>query len=103
MGGLPARDWSEGAELYHLIAEGIPNMVWTARADGGLDYFNRRVFEYTQLTAKELRDWGWRDVIHPEDWALCEARWRRSLETGENYEIEYRIRRGSDSGWPFLP
>jgi len=99
MGDLPARDWSEGVELYHLIAEGIPNMVWTARADGGLDYFNRRVFEYTRLTADELEDWGWRDVIHPEDWSMCEARWQRSLETGENYEIEYRIRRGSDSSY----
>jgi PAS domain S-box-containing protein len=99
MGDLPARDWSEGSELYHLIAEGIPNMVWTARADGGLDYFNRRVFEYTGLTETELRDWGWRDVIHPDDWAACEARWRHCLETGANYEIEYRIRRGSDSSY----
>ena len=99
MGDLPARDWSEGAELYHRIAEGIPNMVWTARADGGLDYFNRRVFEYTGLTANELKDWGWRDVIHPDDWLLCEERWRRSLETGVNYEIEFRIRRGSDSSY----
>jgi len=38
-------------------------------------------------------------VIHPEDWAMCEARWRRSLETGEDYEIEYRIRRGADSSY----
>ncbi len=99
MGDLPPRDRSEGAELYHLIAEGIPNMVWTARADGGLDYFNRRVFEYTGRSAKELGDWGWRDLIHPEDWPMCEARWRRSIETGEDYEVEYRFRRGSDSSY----
>ena len=94
-----AQDWQEGTELYHLIAEGIPNMVWTARPDGGLDFLNRRVFEYTGLTAAELREWGWRDVIHPEDIAMCEARWRRSLETGVNYEVEYRVRRGSDGSY----
>ncbi len=85
------------AELYHLIAEGIPNMVWTARPDGGLDFFNRRVFEYTGLTSAELKEWGWRDVIHPADWEMCEARWRRSLGTGESYEIEFRVRRGDGS------
>src|SRR5207247_755936 len=40
-----------------------------------------------------------RDVIHPEDWPHCEARWRRSLELGERYEIEYRIRRGRDGAY----
>ena len=94
-----AQDWHEGTELYHLIAEGIPNMVWTARPDGGLDFVNRRVFEYTGLTAAELREWGWRDVIHPEDMPMCEARWRQSLETGASYEIEYRVRRGSDASY----
>lgn len=96
---LSVPDRSDSTELYHLIADGIPNMVWTARADGGLDFFNRRVFEYTGLTAAELREWGWRDVIHPDDWSACEARWRRSLETGVDYEIEYRIRRGSDASY----
>ncbi len=93
------QEWLEGAELYHLIAEGIPNMVWTARPDGGVDYLNRRVIEYTGLTRDELREWGWRDVIHSDDRAICEARWRHSLETGNNYEIEFRIRRGSDGAY----
>lgn len=89
--------WLEGAELYHLIAEGIPNMVWTARPDGGVDYLNRRVIEYTGLTRDELREWGWRDVVHADDRATCEARWRHSLKTGGHFEIEVRIRRGYDA------
>lgn len=87
----------EDARLYHLIAEGIPNMVWTAGPDGALDYFNSRVFEYTGLTGEELRGWGWRSVIHASDVERCEAAWRSSLETGEPYRIECRIRRGSDA------
>lgn len=91
------QDWLEGAELYHLIAEGIPNMVWTARADGGVDYVNRRAIEYTGRSLDDLRDWGWRDVVHPDDQGLCEARWRHSLKTGGHFEIDVRIRRGSDA------
>ncbi len=87
----------EEADFYALVAEGIPNMVWTAGPDGQLDYFNTRVFEYTGLTAAELRGWNWKGVIHPEDRAACEERWRQSLVSGEPYAIEARIRRGSDA------
>lgn len=87
---------AEDARLYHLIAEGIPNMVWTAGPDGALDYFNSRVFEYTGMTAEALRGWGWRSAIDAADRDRCEAVWRRSLATGEPYRIEFRIRRGGD-------
>jgi PAS domain S-box-containing protein len=87
---------ADGTRLYHLIAEGIPNMVWTAGPDGALDYFNARVFEYTGLSESELRGWGWQDAIHPDDRKRCEVRWKQSLADGEPYWIEYRIRRGSD-------
>ena len=87
---------ADGARLYHLIAEGIPNMVWTAGPDGALDYFNSRVFEYTGLSKHELQGWAWQEVIHPEDRQRCEDRWKQSLAEGEPYWIEYRIRRGSD-------
>jgi len=39
----------ESARLYRLIAETIPHIVWTARADGSLDFFNRRCYDYTGL------------------------------------------------------
>ncbi len=34
-------------------------------------------------------------MFHPEDQDLAWARWRESLETGEPYEIEYRLRHHS--------
>jgi PAS domain S-box-containing protein len=79
--------------LYELIADTIPHMVWTARADGWLDFFNRRCHEYTGLRDGELEGWGWKRVIHPEDWERCLASWTRALQSGERYDIEYRIRR----------
>lgn len=90
---------SEDARLSQLIAEGIPNMVWTAAPDGALEFLNSRVFEYTGLDAEALEGWGWRAVIHAEDWEHCERTWRRSLAGGEPYRIEYRIRRGADGAY----
>jgi PAS domain S-box-containing protein len=79
--------------LYRLIAETIPHLVWTARADGGLDFFNARCHEYTGLDAGALQGWGWKSVVHWQDWERCLATWTRALQTGERYEIEYRLRR----------
>lgn len=79
--------------LYRLISETIPHMVWAARADGELDFFNRRCHEYTGLESRALEGWGWKAVVHPEDWERCLSSWTRALQTGERYEIEYRLRR----------
>ncbi|MEW6689033.1 MAG: PAS domain S-box protein [Pseudomonadota bacterium] len=84
---------AESAELYRRIAETIPHMVWTARPDGRLEYFNARWFAYTGRSARQLEGWGWRSVIHPEDWARCLETWTAALESGRPYEIEVRLKR----------
>ncbi len=81
------------ARLYRLIAETIPHIVWTARADGSLDFFNRRCYEYTGLDASGLSGWAWKSVIHPEDCERTLSLWTRALQSGERFEIEYRLRR----------
>jgi len=35
---------------------------------------------------------GWNDMFHPEDQDRAWAVWRQSLDTGEPYNIEYRLR-----------
>jgi two-component system sensor histidine kinase UhpB len=88
-----AREREQAAGLYRLLAETIPHMVWTGRADGHLDFFNRRCYEYTGIDRHGLEGWGWKSVVHPEDWERCLASWTRALQTGERYEVEYRLRR----------
>src|SRR5947207_972014 len=83
----------DSGQLYRLIAETIPHMVWTAHADGALDFFNQRCFDYTGLDRARLEGWAWKEVIHPDDWERCLAIWTRALQSGERYEIEYRLRR----------
>jgi PAS domain S-box-containing protein len=84
--GLPS-------QIYRLIADTIPHMVWTARADGWIDYFNQRVFEYTGKGAVELEGFGWKPLVHPQDWPYCKSRWETAVKTGESYENQHRLRR----------
>jgi two-component system sensor histidine kinase UhpB len=84
---------SDEAGLYRLIADSVPLMIWVAQADGRLDFFNRRCYEYTGLEYRDLAGWSWQAVIHPEDWERCLATWTHALQSGEHYEVQYRLRR----------
>ncbi|HEY3284166.1 MAG TPA: ATP-binding protein [Armatimonadota bacterium] len=81
---------------YRELAEAMPQIVWTARPDGFLDYYNQRWYDYTGLTLEETQGWGWERVLHPEDVERCKELWRSSLEGGGDYEIEYRFLRAAD-------
>jgi PAS domain S-box-containing protein len=82
-------------QRYRFLAESIPQQVWTAQPDGALDYVNQRTVEYF---ARANAD-NWHEVIHPDDLDACLERWHKALSTGEVYEVEFRLRRGSDGDY----
>ncbi|HEX8847630.1 MAG TPA: PAS domain S-box protein [Pyrinomonadaceae bacterium] len=83
-------------ERYRYLADAMPQIIWTARPDGYLDYYNRRWSDYTGMTVEQTEGWGWQPVLHPDDVERCLRRWATAVETGEAYDIEYRFRRASD-------
>ncbi|MDP8911588.1 MAG: PAS domain S-box protein [Actinomycetota bacterium] len=83
-------------ERYRELADAMPQIVWTSRPDGSVEYFNRQWFELTGMTLEQTQGWGWQPVLHPDDLGQTLARWRQSLATGEVYENETRFRRASD-------
>jgi diguanylate cyclase (GGDEF)-like protein/PAS domain S-box-containing protein len=80
-------------ELYfQTMAEAVPEIIWTASPDGADDYFNQRCFDYTGLTFEQSRGAGWTVAVHPDDLALCMAKWENAQRTGKPYDVEYRLR-----------
>jgi PAS domain S-box-containing protein len=86
----------ESEERYRFLAEAQPDQIWTALANGELDYVNRRALDYFETSFSELVETGWTQVVHPEDLARMLERWQASLATGAPYENELRLRRASD-------
>ncbi len=84
---------------FKVLAETIPQIVWTADADGSIDYYNARWFEYTGMTLEQTQGWGWRPVLHPDDLQTCIGHWDESIATGKVYEVEYRFKRASDGAY----
>ena len=78
---------------FHVLADTMPQMVWSALADGYVDYWNARWYAFTGVAEGSTDGEGWNGMFHPDDQARAWATWRHSLVTGEPYEIEYRLRR----------
>jgi PAS domain S-box-containing protein len=75
------------------LAEGIPHVVWTASAEGVVEFVNRRGTEYTGLPSWDLAERGFRDLIHPDDLEEFTAVWRHGTSTGSEVHLECRLRR----------
>jgi len=80
-------------QQFRALAQAIPNQVWTARPDGRLDWFNEQVLAYSGLTLAHLEGDGWTQMVLAEDLDLAARRWLASLESGETYEMQFRLRR----------
>ncbi|RSK33287.1 PAS domain-containing sensor histidine kinase [Hymenobacter metallilatus] len=80
------------AEL-RFLADSIPELVWTASAEGLVDYYNQYTLEYTGLTKEELGPTGWVGLLQTEEQAAAARRWVQSVASGTEFEGEYRMRR----------
>jgi PAS domain S-box-containing protein len=85
---------------YRNLADAMPQIVWTANAEGRADYVNRRWYEYTRLSKEESRaDDVLTHVVHPDDVAELVERWRQTVSSGGPFEMQYRLRRGEDGSY----
>jgi PAS domain S-box-containing protein len=89
----PARAESSHEQDLRHLADVLPQLVWIARADGYIDYYNQSCLDYTGKPRDELLGWGWQHVLHPDEVELKLQLWGESLRSGTPFEIEYRIRR----------
>ncbi len=76
---------------YRNLADAVPDIVWTAGPDGAIDYYNRRWFEFSGLSAGAAATTPWLSLVHPEEQDRCRARWEAALEEGARFEGEYRF------------
>jgi formate hydrogenlyase transcriptional activator len=78
---------------YRHLVDTTPAFVHTALPNGELDFLNRGWLEYVGVPLTDLLGWRWTSKIHPEDVEAMVAKWRASLESGERFVAESRVRR----------
>ena len=78
------------------MTETIPEMLWSATAEGTIDYCNARVLDYTGFSAEEIMGSGWTKLLHPEDVERTARTWRSCVTTGAPYRVEIRTFHAAD-------
>jgi PAS domain S-box-containing protein len=99
---LARMQMEESNKQFQFVTDFMPQIIWSTKPDGYHDFYNKRWYDYTGLTYEQSKDSGWNSVLHPDDLERAQKVWRRSLDTGEPYEIEYRFRRCDGSYRWFL-
>jgi PAS domain S-box-containing protein len=74
------------------IVRTAPDIIFSRQADGFRDYISDRFYEYTGAVPDSANGFGWLDFVHPEDRERSTAQWMHSVQSGDNYESEYRMR-----------
>ena len=92
----------ESEERYRLLADMIPQHIWTTDPAGYHGWFSRRWHEFTGTTFDDTKGEGWLKYLHPDDRDRTLARWQHSLRTGDPYSVEYRFRRADGEYCWFL-
>jgi PAS domain S-box-containing protein len=85
----------ESEAKFRTIAEAVPQMVWSTLPNGYHDYYNEQWYEFTGVAKGSTDGEKWNDMFHPDDRVHARDVWKRSLATGENYDIQYRLRHHS--------
>lgn len=85
------------AAHFRLLAEAVPNMVWTTATDGYLEYVNQRVLDYMGCRFEDIEGRAWVRFVHADDLPGVESRWTESLASGRAFEVEERFLRSDGS------
>jgi PAS domain S-box-containing protein len=82
----------ESEKKFRMLAEFIPQLVWSKKKDGEVDYFNERWAAYTGISQEDSMNRGWRAAIHPEDVEALDLAWEESERAGTSFMYDYRLK-----------
>jgi PAS domain S-box-containing protein len=83
----------ESEKTLRLIVDGIAGIVAIMTAEGQVEFVNNQALEYFGKTLDELKGWATSEAVHPDDLPQAVAAWRRSVDTGDPYDVDHRLRR----------
>ena len=92
----------EREQLFHSLADSIPQLAWMAGPDGHIGWYNQRWYQYTGTTPDQMTGWGWQSVHDPAILPAVTERWKASLASLEPFDMVFPIRGADGRFRPFL-
>ena len=86
------RDLAQRNQELDAIVQTAPDIIFSRQSDGSRDYLSGRFYEYTGAAPESAIGFGWLEYVHADDRERSLALWMRSVQSGNAYEAEYRLR-----------
>ena len=87
---------------FHILADNIPPLAWIARADGVIDWFSRRWYEFTGTNETSLTGQRYIELLHPDHAEGVMQRWNAAIAAGAPWEDSFPLRAADGSYRWFL-
>jgi PAS domain S-box-containing protein len=85
--------FAQSEAKFRVLADTMPQIVWSATPDGILDYFNARWYEYTGIPIGSLDRSLILSIFYPADLGHVIAVWQSAQASGSPCQFECRLRR----------
>ncbi|CAG8648326.1 24686_t:CDS:10, partial [Racocetra persica] len=76
---------------YRLLADAIPQIVFTATPKDGITYVNDKWLAYSGQTEEQAKNLGFLSHVHPDDRAICRLPEDTASDMEMGYSIEVRL------------
>ena len=84
----------ESEARFRVLAESMPQLVWSTLPDGYCDYLSRQWVEYTGVPETQHHGFGWLQAVHADDRPAIAACWGAAVRGYADYDVKYRLRGG---------
>jgi PAS domain S-box-containing protein len=74
-----------------FLADSMAQLVWIAKGDGSVIYYNKRVFEFAGIKRGLDGTWVWEGIVHPDDLEVTTTAWTTAVSNQTPYVCEHRL------------
>jgi PAS domain S-box-containing protein len=89
---IAERALKDSEAKFRIMTDAMPQMVWSVLPDGQQDYVNQQWFHFTGMEETNDAGYSWLDLVHPDDKNQVSTTWQDSLNGGNNFEAQFRLR-----------
>jgi PAS domain S-box-containing protein len=82
----------ERDQNFRTLADHMSQLAWMADAKGNIFWYNQRWFDYTGSNLKEMSNWGWQKMHHPDHVSRVVEKIRECFEVGTPWEDTFPLR-----------
>lgn len=84
-------DLQESGRRLRTLTEAIPQQMWSADADGNIEYCNQYLIDYIGSPVEGVLGEAFFSILHPIDERLFRQVWSSARASGDKFELEARM------------